>query len=177
MVKLTGCVLLILSTSLLGYIKAYSYKQRTHELEDILEILRILNLEITYRKEPLHKALIKCSALKQCWFAGILETCAERLKSRDDINKAWNESITSAKGTCPLCTKDTEILKDMVLGLGRSDIYGQEKIFEPAVKRIEMNLTEAKENERVQGRMYRSLGVSAGIVIAVILCYTRRTKC
>jgi len=169
MFKLTGCIMLIISCSSLGFIKSYSYRQRTCELEDILEIIKILSLEITYRKEPLIKAIKKCALLKKCWFAEVLKSCAGKLEKHESIIKAWNTSIDDAKSTSPLCDKDAEILKDLILGLGRSDTEGQEKIFGPAVKRLEMNLIEAKEAEKVQGRMYRSLGVSAGIVIAVIL--------
>lgn len=69
----------------------------------------------------------------------------------------------------PLQQYDMEILKDLVLGLGKSDTAGQSRVLEPTAIRLKQQLEAAKEQEKRQGRMYRGLGVSAGVVIVIMI--------
>ena len=70
---------------------------------------------------------------------------------------------------CPLKEQDIEVLRDLAMGLGKSDIKGQQSFMRPAMIRLENLLKEARVQEQKQSRMYKGLGVAAGIVIAVIL--------
>ncbi|MFQ7472981.1 MAG: hypothetical protein ACLRLX_02090 [Anaerovoracaceae bacterium] len=167
--KLTACILIVLSCSAIGFIKASSYKFRRMELENTLELIRLLNLEISYRKDSLNKTFERVSALKPCWFAEVLKECGTFLSEQKPLNVSWQEALENNMSSCPLLPKDIEILKDVSMGLGRSDTQGQKKIIEPALARIESSINEARNAELKMGKMYRSLGIAAGIVIAVIL--------
>lgn len=153
----------------MGFIKSFSYKSRRVELENTLELIRLLNLEISYRKDSLKKTFQRVAAQKQCWFSKVLEDCSEYLSFQEPLKTAWQNSLNKNMDSCPLLPKDIEILKDVSMGLGRSDTQGQKKIIEPAVLRLEAGIKEAARAEMKMGKMYRSLGVAAGVAIAVIL--------
>ena len=169
MIKLTGCVLIFTSCCLLGMMKASSYRERSRELESILELVKLMELEISYRKEPLAKTFQKAASLKPCWFSGVLQSSGEALTRQRSLHEAWREAMAANKKESPLQQQDMEILQDLALGLGKSDTAGQARILEPAMARLRQQLNSAKEQEQKQGRMYRGLGIAAGIVIAIMI--------
>lgn len=169
MLKLAGCMLIFAGCTLLGFIKAASYKERRRELEEILELIRLLELEISYRKDSLYKAFYKTGSLKDCWFSHVLTCCSNNLQQQNSMYCSWETAIADNIKNCPLQRKDIDILNDISLGLGKSDTAGQKKLIEPAIIRLEAALAESKEQEIKQGKMYKALGTSAGIAIAVIL--------
>lgn len=169
MLKLVACIMIFTSCTSLGFIKASSYTSRRAELENALELIRLLDLEISYRKDSLHKTFKRVSILKPCWFSDVLEECSQMLTQQNSLHEAWDYALKNNLSSCPLQSKDIEILKDISMGLGRSDTQGQKNIFRPAVTRFEASINDAKNIELKMGRMYRSLGIASGIVIAVML--------
>lgn len=169
MLKTAACILIFSGCTFMGFAKALSYKARRVELENTLELLRILNLEIYYRKDSLRKTFERVSGMKKSWFADMLGSCGKRLEEGMSIEKAWECALKENADNCPLNDKDTDILKDISMGLGRSDTGGQKKIFEPAMERLVSNIEEARQEERSSGKMYKGLGAACGIAISIII--------
>ena len=169
MLKFAGCILIFMSCAALGFMKASSYRDRRIELEDTLELIRMLDMEISYRRDPLAKTFGNVAAMKNCWFSHILRECAGAMKKQEPLEAAWRRAIDENISACPLDQGDIAILKDIPTGLGKSDVQGQRNVIEPAVMRIQSHLTEAVEQEKKQGRMYRGIGIASGVVIAVML--------
>ena len=169
MIKLASCTLLFISCCLMGFLKASAYKARSRELESILELMRLIELEISYKKEPLAKTFQKAAMLKPCWFSEVLQSSSNALSRQRPLQESWQEAITMHQGQSPLQQQDMEILKDLALGLGKSDTAGQIRIMKPAAIRLTEQLEAAREQERKQGRMYRGLGISAGVVIVIMI--------
>lgn len=168
MLKILGCILVFAGSTCIGMLKASSYKERRVELENTLELLRLLQMEITYKKDSLQKSFMKTAALKECWFSQLLRDCCEELSENHTLENAWNRSIQNNLLNCPLYHNDLVIINDLSMGIGKSDIKGQSKVFEPTLIRLETACMEAKEQEQRQGKMYRSLGISAGILIVIL---------
>ena len=169
MLRLTECLILILCCSALGLIKSGSFKARRHELENIIETLKLIDMEITYKKEPLAKSFIKLSQMRTGWFSEILYICSCKLNEQRSLDEAWKISKKELDAKCPLKTNDIDILDDLILGLGKSDSEGQRKLFEPALFRLQRNLKDAYSQEQKTGKMYISLGTAAGVVVSIIL--------
>lgn len=169
MFKILGCILIFAGSTCIGLIKSSSYKARRVELSDTIELIRMLQLDITYRKDSLQKTFVKTADLKDCWFADVLTSCSSLLEKNTAIEEAWNISIKRNLDVCPLHRNDLGILKDLSMGLGKSDTTGQKNIFEPALLRLNSALQDASDQEKKQGRMYRSLGIAAGLVIVILL--------
>ena len=169
MLKIAGCIIIFICSFALGNIKALSLKERRTELENILELIKLMELEITYRKEPLIKTFKRTSALKNCWFGSVLEECSDMLIKKASLNEAWETAIGKRGELSPLEAEDIAALKDLVLGLGKSDADGQKKILVPVAARLESNMKKAEEREEKLGRMYKALGTAAGIVIVIMI--------
>ena len=162
-------MLICLSCGILGFMKAFSYRERRTELEGIIEIMELLELEISYRRDSLSKTFKRVSSLKDCRFSNVLSACGDYLESQNSLTASWEKAMESNLKSLPLNREDIAILNDIPMGLGRSDIKGQEKVFRPILIRLRQKCGEAFEQEKKQGRMFKGLGVSSGVVIAIIL--------
>ena len=140
MVKVIAGILLFFGCTALGFSKASGYKNRRVELEDTLELIRLLHLDISYRKDALAKTFQRAALQKSCWFADVLQECAEGLTAQKTLGKTWQDALYKEKEGCPLLSEDVEILTDLFLGLGRSDTRGQQQILEPALYRLEQQI-------------------------------------
>lgn len=168
MIKLIICIVIISGCSAAGFIKADEFKARTKELENILEVFKLLQIEINYRKEPLQPMFKKLYLQKVCWFTDVLNECSLNLLKGYDLKQSWNCALQYKMNLCPLKKEDIEILEDIALGLGKSDSQSQINIINPATERIKTKLKEATEKEAKLGKMYKSLGFAAGIIIVIM---------
>ena len=66
MVKVIAGILLFFGCTALGFSKASGYRNRRVELEDTLELIRLLHLDISYRKDALAKAFQRAGLQKAC---------------------------------------------------------------------------------------------------------------
>ena len=169
MIKVICCLVLISGCYILGCIKAGGYKQRCRELEEIIEIIKLMELDITYRRDPLAISFNKISKLKYCWFSSVLKQCSIKLQNQVPLNDAWYGSISEIRSKSQLNDADINIINDMMLSLGRTDSDGQRKVFAPTVERLSSNLYSAKQRSDHEGKMFKALGAAAGIMLSIIL--------
>ena len=102
MVKVIAGILLFFGCTALGFSKASGYKNRRVELEDTLELIRLLHLDISYRKDALAKTFQRAALQKSCWFADVLQECAEGLTAQKTLGKTWQDALYKEKEGCPL---------------------------------------------------------------------------
>lgn len=166
--KIIGCVLLFFSCCLIGYLKAFSYKSRVKELENIIEVIKLIEIEITFRKENIKKVFKRVSGVKKCWFSNVLAECEKKLDENETFENAWRNSINNQEN-CTLKNSDIEILNDLAAAIGRSDAAGQSKMIAPILIRLNGNLEAAKSSYRTQGKMYKGIGVASGATLMILL--------
>lgn len=169
MLRIIVCILIVTSCTGMGFVKASSFSRRSTELENTLELIRLMDMEITYKRDSLAKTFQKLAEMKECWFSRVLQRCSSLLEMQNTLEDSWLQALRENMENCPLNKSDLQLLSDFSLGLGKSDVRGQRGIIEPAVIRLEALAAEARVYEHKQGRMYRGLGIAGGIAIAVII--------
>ena len=85
MVKVIAGILLFFGCTALGFSKASGYKNRRVELEDTLELIRLLHLDISYRKDALAKTFQR-EILLVC-------RCFARMRRRTDSPKDAGKNL------------------------------------------------------------------------------------
>ena len=75
-------------------------------MEDTLELIRMLDMEISYRRDPLAKTFGNVAAMKNCWFSHILRECAGAMKKQEPLEAAWRRAIDENISACPLDQRD-----------------------------------------------------------------------
>ncbi len=163
------CLIIIFACGGLGLLKAQTYGQRLNELNDLKDMINMLQTEMSYRKDPLPAVFARIAAYKDSRAMDLLRECSRAMKESLDLKECWETAVCSAyKGSC-LKEEDLIIMKDLGMQLGKSDIQGQAAMFSLTGAKLETQIEKAAKEKDTKGRMYRGLGFSIGIVIAVIL--------
>lgn len=169
MLKLAGNIIIFMCCTALGFLKAVSYKDRRKEIESIIELLELMKIEISYRKDPLPKTLRRVAESKSCWFSDVMNECAELIDMQKPLIDSWEIAVSNNMNKCPLTKEDLLVIRDIPMGLGRSDSDNQEKVLKPIGIRLRERYDLSLEIEKKQGRMFRSMGIATGAVIVIIL--------
>ena len=169
MLKIMSCMLLISCSCMLGIMKSSNLKTRCIELENAIETLRMLDIDITYKKEPLAKSFKKISSAKSCYLTEMMRHCSHSLQNQRSLEESWHIAKNRNDLNNSLSDNDMTILDDLFVSLGKSDSEGQHRLFEAAILRLLSNLKEAKNIESKKGKMYVSISTAAGIVTSILL--------
>ncbi|ADD02345.1 stage III sporulation protein AB [Thermoanaerobacter italicus Ab9] len=167
--KLLGMVLVIFSTSSLGYLFALKYKMRRWILKSMISSLNLLKIEITYSKAPLGEILMEIShSLDKSVKFAFLKT--GKILSQNEgytAGEAWEIALKEWDNGY-LKKEDIEILKSFGYGLGNSDVYNQEKNFDLAIELLKRQLSNAEEESKKNEKLYKNIGVLAGLAINIL---------
>ncbi len=100
----------------------------------------------------------------------IFLNCSKKLLNNevDDVYDAFSESINVSRDKLALKDDDLRIILDMARSLGSLDEEGHKKIFQSTLALLKRNMEEAHELTLKNGKLYRCLGISVGLVIVII---------
>lgn len=169
MLKIVLCIVIVLSCGGLGIIKAQAFSGRYKDLNDLKNMIKILETEMSYKKDPLPNAFKRISEYKENRAMELLQIASQYMAERLEFSLCWDRAIAEVYDRSDLTNEDVMILKDMGLQLGKSDIQGQAAMFSLVNVKLDDQIKEADQAKKTKGKMYKSLGFSIGAVIAIIL--------
>lgn len=162
-------IILISSCGFIGISKSYSYSRRVAELSEIRDTLRILNTEISYRKDPLPAIFCRISEEKRGIAAEFLNRCSFYMGQRHELETCWGKAADDIFTGSSLTASDKAIIRDLGAQMGKSSIKGQNEAIMLTEEKLKAQITEALREKNSKGKMYGGLGFSIGIIIAVLL--------
>lgn len=170
MIKIIGCIIIVLACSGLGFMLAARYKMRVLELRSIKMSLQILETEIAYSNTPLPDAFYMVSTKSSAPVNTIFVQMSTSLKEKNHstVGEAFSKTIDEIREKMSITNEDIDILKSFGNSLGCSDTDGQIKNFNMAIKQLENQELKAEESRLKNERMYKNLGILAGLAIAII---------
>ena len=65
--------------------------------------------------------------------------------------------------------REVDELKKLILTLGKSDIYSQERMIDLAIENLKKLISESQEDITKKGMVYRKLSAIMGIIVGIIL--------
>ena len=169
MLKAILCLVIILASGGLGLLKAQTFSSRLEDLEDLKNMIKILETEMSYKKDPLPSAFARIASYKDNRAMDLLYYCSQSMKESMDLQMCWENAVEEAYKGASLKKEDMLILKDMGLQLGKSDIQGQNAMFSLVNIKLDSQIEDAAKEKETKGKMYKGLGFSLGVVIAIIL--------
>lgn len=170
MIKLILCGVVVLFSALAGWSKASVYSERVTLLTDLTTNLKYLESEMGYRMEPVPVILKRIGETRTNRGGAFFSETARLLESREagSLREAWSAGMEHAFGTDVLTSEDRTIIEELGYELGGTDMASQRAMFAHCFTGLEQQTSAAKEDARVRGKMYRGLGISAGILTAVL---------
>ena len=83
------------------------------------------------------------------------------------FTEAWKTSVQADKELSP---DSRQMLCELGEELGISDLYTQKEILERYRSRMQQMEAEQRETSRKKIRLYQSMGLLAGMAVAILLC-------
>lgn len=171
MIKFIGFILIVASTTALGFAYADNFKRRVRELKEVQRAVYILKNEINFTHSLLPDALYKASIKCASPIKDILNRISELLltNEEDSVYECFKQSFKGYSEKLSLKEEDISIILDLAKTLGETNIEGHNEIFTLTLDSLEKAISKAELNEQKNVKMYRYLGFSFGTMIAIIL--------
>lgn len=169
--KIIGSLMIIISSTYLGFYFGKKLIKRINELTELFRLGTLLENEIVYSHTPLPQAFYSISSGKrnniETLFYRIYEELSEN--ETDTIYEAVNSAVNDNLSQICLEKDDRSILLDLAKSLGDYDIEGYKKIFEIYKLGIKNKISEAENKKNKNMKMYRYLGFSIGAMAVIMI--------
>lgn len=170
LLKLLGVLLVVGSTSAVGFSTAASVRRQSRQLRELIDRLREMKGEIAYRLTPLPELLLQqaeaCRTEVRAFFQRFAELLCERTPR--SVASAGAMALERTKGLA-LEAQTLEEVRSLCQSLGKLDLEGQLQSLELTADRLERQFAALEAGKRARCRSYQTIGVCAGLAAAVIL--------
>lgn len=170
MLKWIGLICIAGGASAVGFGIAANVKRQTVQLRQLQSSLCYMKNEILCRMTPLPELFRLVSEQTPDAVGRLFETAAAALEK--DKSRSAASSLAAAIRKTPELTFDAQTertLLGLAMALGQFDAEGQTRAIELAECGIADRLADLEKDAASRCRSYRTLGVCAGLAIAVIL--------
>lgn len=168
--KIIICLIIILSTSSLGYLISLRYSLRIQQINYFLSSLKVLETEIIYYSTPLPLALKKISLRSHKSISDIFNHAGEILSSKEGfkIEEAWKKAVDKNKRFTSFTKEDIDVICDFGKELGLGSKETQKNHFKFITTLLKEQKNKAISEKNTNGSMFNKLGVLIGIGIVII---------
>ncbi|WP_040196962.1 stage III sporulation protein AB [Candidatus Soleaferrea massiliensis] len=169
MIKLIGVFFIIGCTSAVGFKYSSGLSKRVRQLERCISMIHMMISELQYSLCPTMDLLNHLSAMDEFQDFYFLNACKNLMNKSVPFTTSWRTSLLSHSENLQLSGDDKKVLLRVGDILGAMD--GENQVGE--LKLIETTLDDRLEQARLSrekyGKLYRSLGVLAGVGISIFM--------
>ena len=162
--KMVLLILIIATTSYIGFLKAKDYEVRYLDLNLFQNALIMFKSKIEFTHEPIKNIFEDISHIIYQDKGNIF---INTNMNKTSLYDSWNESIETTKTSFDM--EDIKIIKSFGKLLGKTDIKGQINEIELTKSLIEKQIEKADHEKEKNSKLYKTLGITCGIGICIIL--------
>jgi len=169
--KVVGCILIILSSTLMGFYCSNELKTRINDIKELRKLVVLLRGDIRYGNTPLPEAICAIARRHEGSLKGFFTKVAERLSehSGNTFSQIWKEAVDKELNQTSLNKKDKSNLIQFGENLGYLDKEMQMNTLDLFLTQIEEEISELSKTAKEKSYLYNTLGIMAGIFISIIL--------
>lgn len=158
-------------STFIGYALANRFVSRATELKDLLLAFEIFETKIKYTYDSLSTTFLYIADNLKSKVYRIFYITAEEIKQNKNMSagEIFKTVIDNEKIFLNLKKEDIEILKELGVSLGQTDVEGQLKNIRLVSAAIKKQLDSATEEKDKNFKLYRNMGVMCGLIIIIIL--------
>ena len=158
--KIIGVLLLVVTTTLCGFLMAEKLKLRRDYLISFIDFLYNLEVNIRFTNEDIFLLITKSAK------GDMLNFNAD---FGDSYSEYWSTYISRIPSNYGLTDDDYTLLKDFGSNLGTSDVEGQKSHIELYKNLFSKQLANAELEYTNKSKLYKILGFFLGTVIALMI--------
>ena len=169
--KTTGAVMMVMGSSGYGAWMAGNYRNRLSLLEQLRQMIFLLKGQITYANAPLPEAFEAVGKRTKGMLADLFMRVSERMEDQqgEPFCQIWKEEVEKMNVEGTLTKEDRQSLAGLGEHLGFMDCEMQERNLLLYLEQLDLVIEELRSHRQERCRLYTSLGVMAGIFLAVLL--------
>ena len=163
MLKIIGILLIVASCSAIGFLQSKSYNQRVDGIKSFIDAFSFAKAEIVFKNSSTAEVYNMIANRCKGWAKDFFEyaySSGERLNIDILKTKLDEYGINQAE--------KAEILR-ILSTLGKYDGANQADIIDVGIQRLEDLYKQAQTDVTKNGKLSSAFGVTAGIVIAILL--------
>lgn len=166
MIKITGIILVTITFVSIGFLLCEKYKNRMIELSCYLDFLNKVETEMRYTNSEISRIIENILSFDDK--SNFALNTKENINSKNNIIDIWQNFATSGKNKALLTENDKQLFLDFSNFIGKTDIDGQLKSFAILKEKVNANLTNATNDYKNKGNMYRQLFIFSGIGLSIV---------
>lgn len=169
--KVVGCILIILSSTLMGFYCSNELKSRIDDIKEFRKLIVLLRGDIRYGSTPLPEAISAIAKRHEGNFKGFFIKVSKRLSehSGNTFSQVWKEAVDKELLGTALNKKDKSMLIQFGDNLGYLDKEMQMNTLDLFLTQLEDEILELSKTAKEKSYLYNTLGIMAGIFISIIL--------
>ena len=171
MLKLLGIVLVVFSCTAMGWNQSIAVENRLRQLREIEKLVHLILGEITYRKETLPEVLLHTSRKAASPFDVFLREVAQQasLYQGECFSGIFRKQAEECLKNSNLTANELETFMQLGEYLGWLDIEMQRNTMALYLEQLKQDIGNLSRELPARKKICRSLGVMAGIFLAIIL--------
>lgn len=154
-----------LSTAI-GMTISKSYENRVVELKEFKNTLNIMKTKIKFTYEPLAEIFYQIANSNETSVEKIFGQMSNQI-TYYPTKEVWENCIQEAD--ISINQEDKDILKKLGKLLGQTDVDGQVSEIEVTENFLDMQIDKAEEEKKKNQKIYKTLGVTIGLIFVIIL--------
>ena len=168
---IAGAVTLIAGCAALGFYLAAQEGFRVQDLQEFKKALMILSSEIEHLRAPLPIACANIAKRTKEPVSALFTQFSQLLTENEGETayQLWMQAMGGQKSRAHLAAEDWDVLEGFGKTLGYLDKQMQQSAIAYAVEYIDEKTASLQAQSDKNKRMYRSLGVIGGLLLAVLL--------
>ncbi len=169
--KIIGCVLVILSSAAMGFFFSNEVKSRLEDLKELRKLIILLKGDIRYSNSPLPEAVSAIARRHKGCYSPFFTKVSTRLNELSGLTfqDIWKEAVEKELNDTALTKKDKLQLQQFGENLGYLDKDMQMNTLELFLSQLEEEIRELSKTVKEKAYLYNSLGIMAGIFIAIVM--------
>ena len=170
-VRIVASIVILLGCAYLGILFAASFRKRVKQLEELCFIINQMDFDIDFLNIPLSESLKRISGMCEGGVKRVVEYVRMGMNESKclDMHGLWKKAFERFEYDLALNESDKNIILDFSKNLGSGDRIREKNNIKAATMRLEVACREAKDYATTNSRMYRGLGILAGIFIVIVL--------
>lgn len=163
--------ILVACSYLIGEYIYKAYTKRHKEVNDLIRILEIMRMDLSFGLYTLEEVFFNIGNKKDFILSSFFKNMSNDLREEKDMTLDEILDINTEKLHKESYLQDREVdeLKKLILTLGKSDIYSQERMIDLAIENLKKLTSESQEDITKKGMVYRKLSAIMGIIVGIIL--------
>lgn len=169
--KIIGCILVIGSSSAVGFYFSGELKSRIEDLKELRKLIGLLRGDIRYANTPLPEAIYAITRRRSSRFDQFFTYVSKQLSelSGETFQVIWKKAVEFELLNSALTKKDKSNLKQLGENLGYLDKEMQLNTIDLYLSQLEDEIAELSKSAKERGYLYNTLGIMAGVFITIVM--------